>query len=68
VTKRYSDGVGEVLARTEGTKAEYEFAGDELYVRARVTSSALHPNPSEPGDFQQAWVQPVVGPGAPKAR
>ncbi len=64
VTKRYSDQVGEVFARVEGTKAEYEFAGDELYVRARVTSSALHPNPSEPGDYQQAWIQPIVGPGA----
>lgn len=62
VTRRYGDKVGEVLAKTEGTKAEYTFTGDELYVRARITSSALHPNPSAPGDFQQAWVQPVLGP------
>jgi hypothetical protein len=63
-TRRYSDKVGEILATVEGTKAEYTYAGDELYVRARITSSALHPNPSEPGDYQQAWVQPVLGPGA----
>ena len=44
-THRYSEGIGEVLQSSEETKAEYVFAGDEYYVRARVTSSALHPNP-----------------------
>jgi len=33
--------------------------GDELYVRARVVSSRRHPNPSEPGEFERAWIQPV---------
>lgn len=60
LSKRYSSDVGAVLARVEGTSATYEFQGDEIYVRARVTSSALHANPSEPGDFKQAWVQPVI--------
>ena len=36
--------------------------GDELYVRARVTSSRKHPNPFAEGDMEMAWVQPVVGP------
>jgi hypothetical protein len=63
-TRRYSDDVGEILATVQGTKASYEFTGDEIYVRARVTSSAEHPNPSEPGEPQRAWCQPVVGPGA----
>ncbi|WP_146565167.1 hypothetical protein [Posidoniimonas corsicana] len=59
-TRRYSEKVGEILSRSVGARATYTFAGDELYVRARVTSSAPHPNPSEPGDFKQAWVQPVA--------
>ncbi len=67
VTRRYSDDIGRVLAKSTGTSATYQFTGDELYVRARVTSSKLHPNPGTPGDFQQAWVQPALGPGAKKA-
>lgn len=64
VTRKYSADIGAVLKTVTGTSAEYQFAGDELYVRARITSSKPHPNPSEPGDFEQAWVQPVAGPGA----
>jgi len=63
-THHYSDDIGEVFATVEGTSGSYEFTGDELYVRARITSSAEHPNPSEPGDHKQAWCQPVVGPGS----
>ncbi|MCO6044175.1 hypothetical protein NG895_09670 [Aeoliella sp. ICT_H6.2] len=66
VTHRYSDGIGEVLKKVEGTSARYDFEGDEYYVRARITSSALHPNPSDVGDHQQAWVQPSLGPAAPE--
>jgi len=36
-------------------------AGNELYVRARVTSSKPHPNPFAEGDHEMAWVQPVLG-------
>lgn len=61
-TRRYSSDIGAVLATVSGTKAQYKMQGDEVYVRARVTSSAKHPNPSEVGEFQRAWVQPVVGP------
>jgi hypothetical protein len=63
-TLRYSPSIGEVFQSVTGTEARYTFRGDEIYVRARITSSALHPNPSEEGDHQQAWVQPVVGPAA----
>jgi hypothetical protein len=63
-TRRYSPEIGRVFKSVEGTSAEYRFAGDELYVRARVTSSKLHPNPSVLGDKEQAWVQPVLGPAA----
>lgn len=59
LTRVYSKDVGEVFKSVTGAEASYAFKGDELYVRAVVTSSRLHPNPSEKGDFEQAWVQPV---------
>jgi hypothetical protein len=61
-TMRYSDEIGRVLKRVSGPLADYRFQGNELYVRARVTASRLHPNPGVPGEFERAWVQPVVGP------
>ncbi|WP_166828028.1 CehA/McbA family metallohydrolase domain-containing protein [Thalassoroseus pseudoceratinae] len=62
VTMQYSDDIGKVLKTVTGTTADYQFEGDELYVRARVTSSKAHPNPSEVGEKERAWVQPLVGP------
>lgn len=59
-TRKYSDDIGEVLKTQKGTTARYRFQGDEIYVRARITSSAHHPNPSEVHDHQKAWLQPVV--------
>ncbi len=53
--------VGEVLATSSELRPRYEMTGDELYVRARVTSSRTHPNPFAEGDMEMAWVQPVVG-------
>lgn len=64
-TRKYSDDVGKTLKSVAGPKAEYRFTGDELYMRARITSSRKHPNPSEVGEFERAWVQPMRGPGAP---
>ncbi len=58
-TRIYSKDVGQVMGRVEGPKVAWHFRGDELYVRARITSSRMHPNPSEPGDFESAWIQPV---------
>ena len=62
VTRLYSNDIGAVLKSAEGTSASYTIDGSELYVRAVVTSSRLHPNPSEPGEFERAWVQPIVIP------
>lgn len=59
-TRIYSEDIGEVLQTVEGTSATYEFTGDEIYVRALVTSNREHPNPSEPGEFERAWVQPAI--------
>lgn len=62
-TRRSTEGlgpVGEVLEHTQAVPAVYAFRGDELYVRAKVTSSRLHPNPYAVGDHECAWVQPVI--------
>lgn len=59
-SNRYSDDIGVVLAEVEGTQPLYVFEGDEIYVRATITSSKLHPNPYAEGDYEQAWIQPTV--------
>lgn len=50
---------GEIFETITGNSAEYQLTGDELYVRAVVTSSHAHKNPSYPGQHQQAWTQPI---------
>jgi hypothetical protein len=58
-TRLYSSEVGQVLASANGSSPEYRLKGDELYVRAVVTSSLPHVDPSFEGQRQQAWTQPV---------
>lgn len=60
VTRVYSDEVGQVLAESNDLNPVYRLKGDELYVRARITSTKPHPNPYQKGDTEMAWVQPVV--------
>ncbi len=55
----YSPSVGAVLARVEGDEAVYKLKGDELFVRATITSDAAATNPSYEGEKQMAWTQPV---------
>jgi hypothetical protein len=59
-TRRYSADVGAVLAKVEGASASYAFKGDELYVRARITSSKPMARPSAEGEVERAWTQPAV--------
>jgi len=59
-TQVYSDTIGETFSTVEGTKATYTFTPDDLYVRARITSSGKHPNPSEVGESKRAWTQPAT--------
>ena len=59
-TRRYSKDIGTVLAEVKGLSPSYTLKGDEIYVRAKVISSKPKPNPTEPGDVECAWVQPVV--------
>ena len=58
-TRRYSADVGKVLAKVDGSRPSYKLTGDELYVRAVVTSSAAAANPSFKSQRQQAWTQPL---------
>jgi hypothetical protein len=60
IVYEYSKEVGAVLASVEGGSATYTLRGDEIYVRARVTSTRLHPNPFAPGDVEMAWTQPLI--------
>lgn len=60
VTHRYSDAIGEVLATSRELNPTYSFAGDELYVRARITSSRLKTGSYRTDEFEKAWVQPVI--------
>ena len=59
-TRRYSETVGSVLAETKGATPRYELKGDEIYVRARITSTKLQENPYAKGELAKAWTQPVV--------
>lgn len=62
-TRRGGEGdpatIGVVLATVEGLAPEYTLKGDEWYVRATVTSSRAHPDPSFKNQMKQAWTQPV---------
>lgn len=53
------DKPGEVLATINGHEVHYPLSGDEYYVRATVTASTAHPNPSFRGQREQAWTQPI---------
>jgi|GEM_PF-103212 len=62
-TRIYSDEIGRTLKEVEGTIASYRLTGEELYVRAKITSSRPKENPSWQSQFESAWVQPVVPAG-----
>lgn len=52
--------IGEVIEETTGISLSFEVPEDVLYVRATITSSRAHPNPSFEGQMEQAWIQPVA--------
>jgi hypothetical protein len=58
--RRYSKDVGAVLAEVTGSRASYTLKGDELYVRAKIVSSKVKPNPGVTGEVECAWTQPLV--------
>ena len=59
-TRLYDDSIGEVLYETTDNPAVYPFKGDEIYVRAKVTSTKLKSDQFQEGDLEMAWTQPVV--------
>jgi hypothetical protein len=61
-TRKGSMQPSEIYLTTEANPAEFTFTGDELYLRAKITSDRPHPNPYYAGDPECAWVQPVRGP------
>lgn len=53
------ESVGVVVSKQSGNSASYTLTGNELYVRARVTSSKAPVDPIWDDQKQQAWTQPV---------
>jgi hypothetical protein len=58
-TGRYKDEIGKTFKTVDGPKPRYTLTGEELYVRAVVTSSKPHPRPTFQGQTEQAWTQPM---------
>ncbi len=57
-TRLYSTGIGAMLARHQGLTASYSCQGDELYVRAKITSSRPKKNAVVEEERECAWTQP----------
>ncbi len=51
--------IGVVVATSTDLRPSYSLTDTELYVRAVVTSSRPHVDPSFEGQKQQAWIQPL---------
>jgi hypothetical protein len=49
-----------VLASGKTTEADFQLSPEYLFVRARITSTKLKPNPFQDGDYEMAWTQPVT--------
>ncbi len=49
----------EVIKTVQGSKADFAVTDEWLFVRAKVISDRLQPNPFREGDFEVAWTQPV---------
>lgn len=59
VRLEYTADVGSVLAKSDSLTPEYQMTGDELFVRASITSTKTPTNPVWEGQTEQAWTQPV---------
>lgn len=57
-TQHYREDLGMVFAEVSGSTPTYQFAGDELYIRAKIISSRMKKNPGREGEFEVAWTQP----------
>ncbi|MCX2743096.1 histidinol-phosphatase [Mangrovivirga sp. M17] len=59
---KVSNGEGgtELLLEVEGTTASYTLTKEDLFVRAKIISDKLKENAQFVGEFEVAWVQPVL--------
>jgi hypothetical protein len=55
-----SEKIGTIFSTVSGRNPTYTLTGNELYVRALITSSKPPVNPSLKDQKKQAWTQPVV--------
>jgi len=61
IGKRYSDSIGCVVKTIKGTDATYTLDADDLYVRARITSTKRPAvRASNEPEFTTAWTQPYL--------
>ena len=58
----YRKGNSEVVtAKTvKGQRASYQFEPGDIFVRAKITSTALIENPYQVGETKKAWTQPIL--------
>jgi hypothetical protein len=49
-----------LLKSVEGTKANYVFEKEDIFVRVKIVSTALMPNPYTDGETKKAWTQPIL--------
>ena len=49
-----------LLKSVDGTKANYLFERDDIFVRVKIVSTALMPNPYTDGETKKAWTQPLI--------
>jgi len=49
------------LKVVNGTEGSFTLSPDELFVRAKITSSKLKANPFRDGEYEAAWTQPLKG-------
>ncbi|MEM7367913.1 MAG: histidinol-phosphatase [Bacteroidota bacterium] len=54
------DKESKVLEQVSATEASFTIGEKLLFVRAKIVSSALHPNPIETAIYEMAWTQPAT--------
>jgi hypothetical protein len=49
-----------VLKKMNGTNGKFKLTSHHDFVRARIISDKIKPNPYKEGEFEMAWTQPVL--------
>lgn len=55
-----ADGKASVLKKVSGTSASFRLTSKYLFIRARIISTKLKPNPYRDKEMEMAWTQPLV--------